>query len=472
MNNCFPFQQLYKALFRLGRLSIILFFVIQRQCTAQPFYKGADISFLQQIESSGTFFKENGTPKDIFEIFKNHGINAIRLRIWYAPPDGWNSLSKTLIMAKRIKAAGFSFLLDFHYADTWADPGKQPKPAAWQSVTLPALQDSVYAYTKLVINALTAQGTPPQLVQIGNEITNGMLWPEGQLYNTSNPAQQWINFANLVKAGIRAVRDTRPPDSTKIMIHIDRGGDYNGASWFFTNLLNQGVDPDYFGLSYYPWWHGSFTALAENLVTLAKGYGKKIIIAETAYPWTLSGNDVTGNFVTSPSQLLANYPATPQGQLAYMKDLMALLHNLPDGLGAGVFYWEPDWIACSTLGSAGENLAYFDFSNNALPVLSAFESASKVSAGDKKTVSFSLEQNYPNPFNPSTNITYRISSSSEVKLAVFDMLGRPVCTLVNKQQPAGTYTASFDGTGLPSGTYFYTLQNGNNRLTKAMALVK
>lgn len=437
-----------------------------------PFYVGADLSFLQQIESGGSVFKENGTPKDILTILKGHGINTIRLRIWNSPADGWNDLTKTLAMAKRVKNAGLSLLLDFHYSDTWADPGKQTKPAAWQSLSFTSLTDSVSQYTARVILALKAQGTRPQLVQVGNEITCGFLWPDGSVCDTNNTTKHWQNFCTLLKAGIKAVRDNLSADSTAIMIHIDRGGDYSGASWFFDDLNAQGVQYDYIGLSYYPWWHGDLTALTGNISKLASRYGKKIIIAETAYPWTLSWNDGTNNIVGSSSQLLAGYPATPDGQYQFLKNEIALLKQLPSGLGAGVFYWEPDWVASPALGSSWENLALFDFSNNALVGLTAFENLNSIHSDEAVKPGYWIAQNFPNPFNPSTTIRYSLSASTMVSIKVFDVLGRQIALLVNAMQPAGEHEVSFEARQLPSGIYYYTISAAGKQVSKAMVLSK
>lgn len=176
------------------------------------------------------------------------------------------------------------------------------------------------------------------MVQVGNEIICGMLWNDGRICEQYNTPQQWANFGSLVKEGIRGVNDAIDlNDSIKIMIHTDRGGDNVGARWFYDGLLAQNVSFDIIGLSYYPWWQGSLSDLQNNLNDLATRYGKEIIVVETAYPWTLSWNDNTANLVGNPSQLLAGYPATVQGQKKFIVDLINIVSNTTDGKGIGVF---------------------------------------------------------------------------------------------------------------------------------------
>jgi len=160
------------------------------------FYRGADLSFVQQLENNGAVFKDNGTQMDILEIFKNHSLNIVCLRLWYHPQDGYNDLSHTLAMARRIKALGGKLLLDFHYSDTWADSGHQTKPAAWQNLSYSVLKDSVYQYTKRVLTALKDQNTIPSIVQIGNEVTSGMLWNTGRVGGSYDNSTQWHSLTD------------------------------------------------------------------------------------------------------------------------------------------------------------------------------------------------------------------------------------------------------------------------------------
>jgi arabinogalactan endo-1,4-beta-galactosidase len=331
-----------------------------------------DLSFVQQIEDVGGKYKENSVEKDALDIFKEHGANYVRLRIWHTPANGYCGLEKTLAYAQRVKAKGFKLLIDFHYSDSWADPGKQTKPAAWASLTFTDLKDSVYAYTKYVIEALKNQNALPDMVQIGNEIIAGMLWPDGRV-PTSNPTLAWQQFGELVKSGIQGARDAIADTTLKIMIHIDRGGDNSGARWFYDNLIAQGVQFDIIGLSYYPWWHGSLTQMKDNLNDLATRYNKDIIIAEAAYPWTSSYvNDGVNNIGVDPTELPSGYAISVTGQKAFLFTLKKIIKEITNQRGIGFFYWEPAYISVSPLGSSWEHLTTFDFNGNVLSTITAF----------------------------------------------------------------------------------------------------
>ncbi len=338
---------------------------------AQPtFYRGADLSFLHMMEKAGAKYYDNGKQENALKIFKNHGLNAVRLRLWYHPRGGLNDLANTLIMAKRIKDAGLQFVLDFHYSDIWADPQKQYKPKTWDSLSYPILKDSVFAYTKRVINAFKDENATPDIVQIGNEVTHGMLWPDGEVNGKYNTPQQWDNFTGLLKAGIRGVESAVPSGDTKIMIHIDRGGDPAGSQSFFNQLKKYNVKYDYIGLSYYPWWHGPLDSLKTTTTDLARRFHKPIMVAETAYPWTAKGMSDKGK--ENPSTLLKAYPATPQGQLGFLKKVFSIVHHIPDHLGIGVLYWEPDPVPINGHGNWTIN-SMFNFKGEALPSISVFE---------------------------------------------------------------------------------------------------
>lgn len=243
---------------------------------------GADISFLPQMESRGIKFSDQGTEKDAIRILKDHGFNYIRLRIFnnpgrdsaYSPGRGFCDLEHTKAMAKRVKAAGMKLLLDFHYSDTWADPGKQYKPAAWRGKPFPALKQAVYDYTKEVMQALKDQGTLPDMVQVGNEINHGMIWPEGNIGNLDSLAQ-------LIYAGINGVRVVAP--ATTIMLHVALGGQNDECLFFYDNMIARQVPFDVIGLSYYPKWHCTLEDLQYNLNDLARRYGKDIIVVEYSH---------------------------------------------------------------------------------------------------------------------------------------------------------------------------------------------
>ncbi|MGH7490984.1 MAG: glycosyl hydrolase 53 family protein [bacterium] len=352
---------------------VLLFSTANAQTDSTAFITGADVSFIPRIGDLGGVYKVNNIPQDPLKIFKDHGFNFIRLKLWHTPAQNYDNLEKILYMARRIKARDLKFLLNFHYSDTWADPGRQRKPAAWVGVPFATLRDSVYNYTKNVMQALCAQQTVPEMVQIGNEITPGMLWNDGRVGGNFDTPQQWGNLGELLKAGIRGVREScEAGDSVRIMIHLDRGGDNAACRWYFDNLISQNVTFDVIGLSYYPWWHGTLNAVRANLDDLALRYGKDLIIAETAYPWTLQWADGIGNIVGSANQLHAGYPATVEGQAAFLRELLKIVRNVRNQKGKGIFYWAPEYISVQPLGSPWENNALFDFSGNALASMKAF----------------------------------------------------------------------------------------------------
>jgi arabinogalactan endo-1,4-beta-galactosidase len=351
---------------------LIVFINASLVAQTSEFIKGVDISFIPQIEDLGGIYYVNGVETDPVEIFSQYEINYIRLRLWHSPANGYIGLESTLDMASRIKQEGLKFLLDFHYSDSWADPGQQTKPEAWATLTYQELVDSVYAYTFGVLTAFNAVNALPDMVQIGNEIISGFLWPEGRVGGSYDTPQQWQQFTNLLKTARNAVIDAVPDTTIPIMIHIDRGGDNNGSRWFFDNLNNYQVPFDIIGQSFYPWWHGTLTQLSQNLNDLATRYNKDIIVVETSYPWTLQPFDNVNNIVGNTSQLHNGYPATVQGQFNYLSDLIEIVKNVQNNKGVGVFYWAPEYISIQPIGSPAENLALFDFGGETLFSIAAF----------------------------------------------------------------------------------------------------
>jgi arabinogalactan endo-1,4-beta-galactosidase len=339
--------------------------------------RGADLSFTPQLEAAGVRFRDRHGVRPVERIFADHGANYIRLRIWTNPPPGYSTEATALAMARRAKRAGLNILLDLHYSDFWADPGHQNTPAAWQGQDLPTLADTVRRYTSQVVADFARQGTPVSMVQVGNEVTAGMLWPLGQIYQSDGA--HWTEFTTLLKAGIAGVREgCGRGHQPEVMVHIDRGGDNGGSVWFYDHILAAGVDFDVIGLSFYPFWHGPFSALQANLNDLAPRYGKDLVVVETAYPWTTGNGDQLANFIDSDAQLPdgALYPATPAGQAGYFEALRDILAQVPDGRGAGFVDWEPEWIPGvgwePGAGNPNDNLTQFDWQGNALPSLAAY----------------------------------------------------------------------------------------------------
>ncbi len=339
--------------------------------TPTTFWRGADISYLPQVEAAGAQFTASGATQDALTILANHGVNSARLRVWVNHPDGHHDTPTTLALARRVHAAGMGLLLNIHYADTWADPGYQSKPTAWADLDFTALQTAVYDYTADLITALKAQDTLPHIVQIGNEISSGMLWEDGRV--GAGYADNWPQLAALLQAGIAGVKDSlAPTDDVQIMIHLDTGGDNAACRWFLDNLHAQDVSFDVLGLTYYPWWQGDLPGLTANLHDLSQRYPQDIIIVETAYPWTLAWQDDTHNLVGEESQLLPDYPATPAGQASFLRDVLTIVQGVSQGKGVGVYYWQPEYVAQPGFGSFWENVALFDDRGQALPALSVF----------------------------------------------------------------------------------------------------
>jgi arabinogalactan endo-1,4-beta-galactosidase len=321
-----------------------------------PIMQGADVSTLQRAADLGTRFSyADGTEGDPLDILTSAGVNYVRLRIWNNPRSGYNNKDKVLQHARAVKAKGLKLMVDFHYSDTWADPGKQFKPAAWAGHGIGQLQTDVYDYTHDVCTSLKAQGTTPDSVQIGNEINTGMLWEEGRVVGNN-----FTNLALLLKAGYNATKACN--SGTQVVIHTARVE--SGARWFYDGIRAQGVQWDITALSYYCMWHGSLSNLASVVSDMRSRYAKPVIIAETAYPYTLANADGTANVVTAGC---SGYPTTPAGQQANF----AAVQNTARNAGAtGIFYWEPTWYAVpgngwnpadiANSGNEWDNMAVFD----------------------------------------------------------------------------------------------------------------
>ena len=333
---------------------------------------GADISSLKKSEDKGgIYLAEDGTPGDALKILASHGLNYARLRVWVNSPDGYHGKAQMLEMAKRLKAQNIKLLVDFHYSDSWADPGKQPKPAAWEKLDFAGLKKAVYDHTFDICNSLKAQGTHPDMIQVGNEINNGLLWPDGK------NDQGWDNLAALLKEGSRAVKDCSP--STRIMLHIAEGGDNKVFRWWFDNITRLEVPFDVIGVSYYPYWHGTLADLQNNLNDIALRYKKDLIVVETAYLFTQENNDHFDNIIRY--QTTRGYAPTPEGQKKMLADIMTIVRAVPDARGLGIFWWDATWTAVPgngwdpahpASGNGWENQALFDYENKPLPALGLF----------------------------------------------------------------------------------------------------
>lgn len=433
--------------------------------------RGADISFLTQITDNNGIFRVNGQPVDALTILKNSGVNFVRLRIWHTPEDVYSGLNSTLQLASAAKAKGMHILLDFHYSDTWADPAHQSMPALWAQTQFPVLKDSIYNYTKTVLQKMNEQNTMPEIVQIGNEITSGLLWPEGRVGGIYNTVKQWNQFTELLKAAALAIEEAGGGQIKKMM-HIDRGGDSAASQWFYDSLVAADVPFEYIGLSYYPWWHGSLDNLSNNLRSLKNRYTQKIILAETAYPWTLLWNDNTNNIVGLPEQLLPGYPASPAGQLAYLNEVKSRLHTETGIKGEGMFYWGGEWISTATFGSSWENQALFDFSGETLPALSFFSPLLSVQASGISSEDSVQLINFPNPFNSSTVIRFNAASGSSVSLRIYTINGELIEELSSEVNDSRGFSFRWSPVDLSSGMYVVTANIGFKVYGKTLLLLK
>lgn len=441
-----------------GIACLTVFFAPVRAQSSFPLL-GADISFLEEIEAGGGAYFDEGMVADPLDILVAHHITRARLRIWHTPAGGINGLEETLAAARRIHAAGMRLLLDFHYSDSWADPGKQTIPMAWAGLTYEATRDSIYAYTFRVVDALVRQNTPPEIVQTGNEIICGMAWDVGRVCDAFNTPAQWQRLAGLLEAAREGVLAASPSDNPpQIMIHIDRGGDNAGSRWFYDNLRSQNVLFDVIGVSFYPWWHGSLDDLSRNLADLAARYQKDIIVVEAGYPWTLAWNDGTNNLVGQAGQLVPGYPATPAGQRAFFQELIARVAAVPGGRGRGVYVWEPLAISAPGFGSVMENLAFFDFSGNTLPVLEAFRDAMPTGV-ERDPDARSGATVFPQPSQGDVTLIRPYTGVEPAYARVIDMLGREVVRLGSGDvDGSGAVRWTWDGRDhsgrkLPAGVY-------------------
>ncbi len=356
------------------------------------FIKGMDISTLLEEEACGAKYYDHGQEADLFDILKNYGVNSVRLRLWNDPYDeagnpygaGTNDLEKTIILARRAKEHDMGWLLDFHYSDFWADPGKQIVPKAWRGLDEAGLERAVYEYTVEVMKRLEQENILPSMIQVGNELTNGLLWPTGK-----KPA--YDNIARYINAGIRGVRAV--DRTVPIMIHLDNGGLNEMYVDWFEHFMERCEPFEIIGLSYYPFWHGTMDALEYNMRDMARRYGKKLVIAEVSMGFTMEdyrdrerlGNEELKGMATRPELVEhLEYPMSREGQADFMRDILNRIKSVPGG--EGFYYWEPAWIPVCGCGWANEaallytgeqgpggnewaNQALFDYDGNVLPAL-------------------------------------------------------------------------------------------------------
>lgn len=360
--------------------------------------KGMDISTLLEVEALGARYYDRTDDgyvrRELLDILKDYGFDSVRLRLWHTPYSadaapygaGTNDLERTVRMAKRAKEKGFSVLLDIHYSDFWTDPGKQIKPKAWKDYDDARLVQAVYTYTAEVMERLKAESAAPDMVQVGNELSNGLLWPNGR-----TPAYDKIQM--FVNAGIRGVR--KVDSSIPVMLHLDNGGNNALYREWFDHFMDGGEEFEYIGLSYYPFWHGTLQMLSDNMNDIAVRYRKKLIVAEVSMGFTMEDYAAYEKLPAGERKGMATkpalaakvpYPMTKQGQCDFMQDLMQVIKDVPDGAGCGFYYWEGAWIPVAGSGWATKesleymqdpgpcgnewaNQALFDYEGRILPAM-------------------------------------------------------------------------------------------------------
>ncbi|TWT92856.1 Arabinogalactan endo-1,4-beta-galactosidase precursor [Botrimarina colliarenosi] len=345
-------------------------------CPVEAFMAGADISGLPVFEDAGITYTHNGVAGDAIEILAAHGVGWQRLRLFVDPTNSSddfvvNDLSYTIDLAKRVKAAGGKVLLDLHYSDTWADPGKQNKPQAWESLSQSQLTARVHDYTRDVLAAFKTEGVAPEMVQVGNEVSNGMLWDDGYLWGPGSNEPRLDRFAELLTAGINGAKEgAGPDDEPLIMVHHDRADLWARTSYFFDELIERNVDFDVIGYSYYPKWHydpstgaGGLDDVAENLNNSALAYGKPVVIAETGFASRGAQWEPTYEF-----------PVTEEGQRQFLEALVDTVQAVPNGLGGGVFWWFAEAVPAWPLRVwEGGRYGLFDEKADLLSAASVFE---------------------------------------------------------------------------------------------------
>ncbi|HEY6466958.1 MAG TPA: glycosyl hydrolase 53 family protein [Candidatus Acidoferrales bacterium] len=342
-------------------LALIVFFPTAASAKAKPhakFLLGADISVLDSPGRGGAGrglppYQEDGEPSDELTVLSHDGWNAFRLRVFVSPvrnaPN--NTLENAIPLAKRIKAAGATFILDIHFSDTWADPGHQETPVAWRGMDFDALQKEFQQYAYDTVKAFKDADAMPDIVQVGNEITRGMEWPLAEVQKpdaqtaatigSDNEQVQWDHLTRLLKAGIRGVKSAAGGSPVRIAIHIDQGGHWNTTEWFFDHVRAAHIHYDIIAQSFYPiWGHGTLDQLWENMNECARRYHKDFLVMETGYgPSHVQNND----------DML--WPITPQGRLQFLVDLTNTVRKAPRGIG--IMYWAPErdlWNADGTPG--------------------------------------------------------------------------------------------------------------------------
>ena len=322
---------------------------------ANEYAFGVDVSSVKQAVDRGREYRDDNEAKLPWQIFRDHGYNWARVHLCNEPVRRLpQDLAYVIASAQTIKQYGMRFHLDLMFSNGWANPTLQPTPSLWVDMPHEQRVTAVYEFCRDSIVALRDANALPDMVQVGNEIGNGFLWPDGRLWPLTDQPSRWSNVADYLKAGIRGVREAAGDSPIKIMIHVDHGGDIPLTRNFFDKMKEYGVEYDVIGFSFYPWSHGTLLDLRDNLRFTALRYGKEIIVVETGY-YFQSSRSFPGHFPP--------FPETPQGQRQWLEAVNEIVLDTPNGLGKGVFWWEP------MMGGRG----YFNRNGEVQPIIHAFE---------------------------------------------------------------------------------------------------
>jgi arabinogalactan endo-1,4-beta-galactosidase len=440
MKNCHSF------LMREGLAALFLLLLLSssREVMAQ-FANGADVSWLPQMEDAGYVFKNSlGIQENCLQILKEKGINALRFRVWVNPQDGYNGKKYVTQEAQIADSMGFKIMLDFHLSDTWADPGHQTKPAAWVNDSFSQLLQDVYNYVYDILDTLKSISVVPAWVQIGNEVGNGMLWPDGKAPSNMS------NFAQLIESGYNAVKAV--DSTTQVIVHLEDG--HNDALFreIFDGLKNNGAKWDIIGMSVYPYWANLSWEVDDSLALITmkdmiSRYSTKVMVCEAGYLYN---------------------------QAAQAKDyLVDLIKKTKSVGGLGVFYWEPE-----SYNWQGYQLGAWDpTTKEPTAALDAFlDSSVTLIKNISNILGYNLNA-YPNPFNPETTIRYSIVQRSNVVIGIYNVLGEQVKIIVNGVKEPGIYSIIWDGTNqtgeeMSSGIYLVRMQAADNALTYKIIMLK
>jgi arabinogalactan endo-1,4-beta-galactosidase len=322
---------------------------------ANPYAIGVDVSFVKSRVDAGGQYRDGGDAKHPLAIFRDHGYNWGRIHLCNEPVQRLPQTRDYVIAsAKELKQHGLKFHLDLMFSNGWANPMVQPTPTLWQAMSHEQRVQAVYEFCRDTIAALRDADVMPDMVQVGNEISNGFLWPDGRLYPEQDKPSKWSNVADYLKAGIKGVREAAAGRRIDIMLHVDHGGDIPLTRGFFDQMKQYGVDYDVIGFSFYPWSHGTLIDLRDNLHATALRYNKPVIVVETGYYFEPSRDF---------KQTKPPFPETPEGQRRWLEAVNQIVLSTPNGLGRGVFWWEPMM----------RGRGYFDAQGNAQPILQALD---------------------------------------------------------------------------------------------------